>query len=676
MINHVFESDFLRFFLARTSIDPARLNASLLQCGIGSEELIQKAAKDSGHQPLDEDIFLVLAQTPQLKAFLKHNGLETNDVSELISWYSYRQLKASHKKFWSKEFLLSIPSIGEQWTAGFTPTLDSLSQDLSRQNLMDYSFYGRQNELKQLIQELSREHQPNVLLSGDPGTGRHSLVFGLAQSIQLHHAGYLNNRRVLILRTDKFLSHTQERNAADVLYDLLNEAESAGNIILVIPEFHELLVGSKLVHDLTPAFEEKLSRGRFQLIGITTPQDYFNLIKPEESVMKYLTMVEIKAVSASDTLHILFNQIEDIEKTRRMFFPYQTLKAVVTLADRYISGDPFPEKALDLIDELISIAQTNNQNTLSPRDVESLITQKTHIPVGTLDQDEKALLLDLEAQLKTKIIAQDPAVTVIAKALRRARSGVRVGNKPIGSFFFLGPTGVGKTETAKVLSQIYFKHQNLIRFDMAEYQTADAVERLIGSFSQEKPGLLSTAIQSQPYGILLLDEFEKAPVAVHNIFLSLLDEGKFTSADGKTIDCKNLIVIATSNAGTETLREYLRLNPTGDHVEEFMSEYLLKEHIFPPELLNRFDAVVFYRPLDGEGLRQVTKLLLEKLASALRNDKNLTVTFKPELIDEIVAKGYNPDYGARSVDRYIQDTIQDTIAKKLLENPNLESLNL
>jgi len=308
-----------------------------------------------------------------------------------------------------------------------------------------------------------------------------------------------------------------------------------------------------------------------------------------------------------------------------------------------------------------------NYSIINENSVREVVSKMVGVPVSGSEEENKKLL-DIERLIHKRLIDQDLAITALSKALRRVRTGVSAAKRPSGAFLFLGPTGVGKTETAKALADIYFSSEKyLIRFDMAEYQGKDALERLLGSFETGKPGVFASALKNNPFGVLLLDEIEKATSDVLNTFLTILDEGYITDAFGNKISAENLIIIATSNAGAEYIRTYLKEGNLAEKLSEELTEFVLRNKIFSPEFINRFDAVVVYKPLSNEEIALVAGLMLEKLVKRVKEEKGVVVQYTSELVDKIIKEGYDAVFGGRSVRRYIQDEVEDKIAKEILE---------
>jgi len=325
-----------------------------------------------------------------------------------------------------------------------------------------------------------------------------------------------------------------------------------------------------------------------------------------------------------------------------------------------------PEKAIDLLEQAAS-ATPANQVVITPADIDMVVEKKTHIPTTIAEPEERSKLLHLEEFLEARVIGQSRAMHAVADALRRARSGLRAGTRPVGSFLFLGPTGVGKTETAKALAANYFGGEDaMFRFDMSEYQGADGIEKLIGSRDAHDPGILTSRLREKPFSLLLFDEFEKASREVHNLFLQILDEGLFSDGAGKRVSARETMIIVTSNAGANIIWDLLKEGREVADIEGRVIDAIRRERIFAPELLNRFDATIVYRPLDKAELARVAMLLLQDLTARLQKQE---IIFEPtpELAAKVVEIGYDPTFGARPMRRAVADRVEQVIAKKILE---------
>jgi ATP-dependent Clp protease ATP-binding subunit ClpC len=344
------------------------------------------------------------------------------------------------------------------------------------------------------------------------------------------------------------------------------------------------------------------------------------------------------------------------------------LRAILEGSDRFITETPFPEKAIELLDAVVAYKKQKSEGVLRPNDVNIVLSERTGVSFAALTEKDKEQLVRLEEIIHENLVNQKAAVSLIAKSLRARSTGVKDTNRPVGSFLFLGPTGVGKTQTAKVLAKVYFgSANNILRFDMAEYSNREGITRLIGSAERNQPGLLTTAIKNRPASLLLLDEIEKAPPEVYNLLLTLLDEGYITDAQGRKVDCRHLFVIATSNAGAEYIREQVGSGVSAIDLQTTVLEHVQRERLFSPEFLNRFDGVVVYEPLTREHLVEVAKLQLADLANNLR-EKNIHLLITDEAAAKVAEDGYDPAFGARAMRRVIDLTLGDVIGAAIIRN--------
>ena len=383
-------------------------------------------------------------------------------------------------------------------------------------------------------------------------------------------------------------------------------------------------------------------------------------------IVKLFEKVEIKETTNKETILVLEDIAPIFERHNNILITYQALDKIVSFADLYITDGIMPEKAIDLMDRCVSSLTESKVKILLPEHIEQTLSVLTNIPSSHVSQDEAAKLLHLEDELHKRVVGQEEAIRAIADALRRVRSGLHSGKRPIGTFLFFGPTGVGKTETAKALAEVYFgSAKNMTRFDMSEYQGLDGVAKLIGSFDRNEPGILALALKEYPFGLLLFDEFEKATREVHNLFLQILDEGFFTDAFGKKVNLRQSIIIATSNAGSSVIWELLQRGVDPNTLKDQVIDQIRKDQIFSPELLNRFDAAVIFHPLDKEKLQNVARMMLEEFAGLLK-EKEITFKITDALVMRVAEIGYDPLMGARPMRRAIQDKVEQLIAKKIL----------
>jgi ATP-dependent Clp protease ATP-binding subunit ClpC len=662
------------YFSLQLYIEKKRNYAQMDLVELASQDWFEKVWERAGKMP-SQSTLEHLSAPELLERFLESCGLTSKEFEEIISFELASQIeKENRNRWWLKENLYSQMPVGKGWTYAYTVHLDKYSADLSESDPTEYKsarLVGHDQDLSMLELVLSRPSQNNALVVGEAGVGKHTLVHTLAKKIRENSASpVLYNKRILEVKLGEIISSGAEQfNASNVLREIFFEAAYAGNVILVIDDIDRFLKASPQnpQEDISAVLLEFLNYPTFQVIGITTPEKFHNEIEKNERVVKFFEKVQIGEIEKEKVPAVLFGKLKEIEGGR-VIFTYPALKEVVNLSDRYLTEAPFPEKALDLLEEVFLFwSRSPKRETITPEVVDEVISQKVHVPVGEMNEDEKGKLMHLEETLHRRLIGQDLAVKQIAETMRRARVGMASDKKPIGSFLFLGPTGVGKTESAKALAEAYFRDENrMTRLDMSEYQKIDSIDRLIGSLETGKPGILENKVRENPYALLLLDEIEKAHPDILNLFLQVLDEGWLTDAFGKRINFKNQIIIATSNAGSEIIKESVEAGTEPADIQKKITDYVIKEGIFRAELLNRFEGVIFFHPLSQEDLVKVTELILERYANRLKKEKNIGITFDPEVVIRVVQEAYDPVFGARAIHRYVEDKIGDNIVKNII----------
>ncbi len=646
---------------------PAESVSKLALAQDESAELLKKIRTLKA--PTSAKIWLKLAENwPAFNSLLDQHGYKPIDLINLAKWYQ-RQVAAVRKAgaLWALENLLAVPPLGKDLAFGYTPTLDRYCEDLGRPLPYSHHLVGRTKTTRHMEQILSRSSGNNIVLVGEPGVGRNTIIEELAKKIKEGRvAPALAHRKVYLFGIRRLLSEKKSlAEAKGLIEDVLAEAAYAGNIVLVIENFDQFVSGGSGRNDLTSLFTQAVQKG-VQIIGSTTPDDFARYLYPNQELLKHFQKIEAVPPSIEEARIILEDTLDYYEKHNKVFVTYAALKEIIQKVDRYVVNIPFPEKAIDLLDETCVWASHQKIKIITPDEVNKVISVKTKIPLEGITKEEKDKLANLEEHLHQRVVGQDKAIVAIARAMRRARTGVSSTERPIGSFLFMGPTGVGKTETAKALAEAYFGAEDrMIRFDMSEYQSVDALERIIGNTQTGEPGIFAKRLRDNPFSLVLLDEIEKTTSQVLNLLLTLLDEGYFTDAFGKKVDCRNLILIGTSNAGTELIRQKIHEGREAEDLEQIVVDHIQKEGIFSPEFINRFDAVVIYHPLTKEHLLKIAGLMLVKLNKRLKT-KEVAVRKTEELVARIVELGYDPAFGARPMNRVIQDRIEDQVAQKLL----------
>jgi ATP-dependent Clp protease ATP-binding subunit ClpC len=622
----------------------------------------------------EKEILVALAEHDEFfKKVLIEFDLKKEDVENLTLWLdSAQQAIERNKNFWSKENLARQGSMGKDWASGYTVTLDQFAIDW-RRIVSKWAFkeiVGHEKEIEQAETILARSNLANVLIVGEPGTGRKSIVEALAQKCYLAKSlPELNNKRVVELDLVQLASRIQDFEKLEVALDqIFSEAVAAGNVILVIDELHNF-VGQKSQRpgsiDISSFLTKYLSAPNCQFIGITTYDGLHRNIEENRSFAEYFRKVEVSEIKEFETIRILQSYALNFESKYKILISYPAIREIVNLTSRYMPSMTFPRKAINVLDEAVVQLQVLKERVLLPHHIADIISKKTEIPVGKMEVKEKETLLNLENLIHQRIVNQEEAVRGISVAMRRARAGISSKKRPMGTFLFLGPTGVGKTETSKALAQIYFgSEEKMIRLDMSEFQSISDIPRLVGAVSPvEMQGLLTTPVRENPFSLLLLDEIEKAHPNILNLFLQVLDEGHITDGQGRKVVFTNTIIICTSNAGAETI--FKETSGGGKVQKDKLLSSLFEKGVFKPEFVNRFDATIIFNPLTKDNLMKISEITLLGLKKNLK-EKEIDFEITEQLKEKIVELSYKPEYGAREMRRVVQDKVENTIAEALL----------
>ncbi len=676
-VEELFQSSFFDFLVRRLQLDRAKLvtavRESVMQQLTWEEfaERMLKVAAALGQERIEpEHAIGAMLMHPNFKVDLRRLNLTESDILFALWWSAeYRREVIAKRRWWDESRLLSVSGIGLAWASGFTPLVDRFAR-LPQGTYWDDVIYGHEGKVRELINTLARQRQSNVLLVGDPGAGCIGIIRQLARQIinNTAHAA-LRGERVLYINVGELAAQGSTGAGQMAFVSLaLREMERSGNIIAVLDGLSSVLgrAGEQKV-DLTDMLLPFLSSRTVRVVVIVSTEEYHLRLKTNGELMNYFEVVLVPSLSEEATMKRVAVIVPLIEKKTKLFIPQATIKVLMKDTATVLPHIPYPERAFDFLEEAVVLAQGERARTLEPRHIHTLIARKLGINLGILEEGEKERLLDLSQLMHRRLVDQEEAVKQVTHALVRARSEVGSKKRPIGTFLFLGPTGVGKTETAKTLAEVYFGAENyMVRLDMSEFQGVGGVASLIGS-SQNPVGRLTSLIADHPFSVVLLDEFEKAAVEVQQLFLQVFDEGHLTDASGRMFSFLHTIIIATSNAGSELIRQSVKDGHVPAGFGETLKDYILSHNIFRPELLNRFDAVVTFSPLSVDHIRKIAELMLRALNQRLDAEHGVTIEVTSELIDYLVEIGYNPEFGARPMARAIQDTVEYVMAQKIIK---------
>lgn len=612
--------------------------------------------------------YLLLANKQEKILFNKE--IDETDMLTCLSWVR-KKVQLDGRKH--KELHFSGSGVFDFFVFGWSAELAKYAVNFTRETLSQNTPrpVGRDREYDLLVTALSKNRASNALLVGDAGVGKTSLIsqFVIDSDMSLlpHQ---VSNKIVFKLYPEKLLAGiNNEGDLEERFVSLFSELSHAGNIIVYIPNIENIFGGGGLNVDISGALVEYLKSSNIKIIGSTTPDEFQRYIYPKQEIKELFDVIDIQEPSSDTAIYMVLEKAQTLEHMNSITITYQAVKEACHLSNSYVNdGSAMPGRAIRLLEDVISYATTHGNRKITKKEVQDFIQQKTHIVLDKPTPEESQKLLHLEEALHRQIIAQNEAVVAIADAMRRVRSGIKDEQKPIASFLFLGPTGVGKTETAKALASSYFGDEtSMIRMDMSEYQNPDAIDRLLGSKSGPYEETLADKILKNPFTLILLDEFEKAYPPILDLFLQILDEGHLTDNIGRTVSFSNSMIIATSNAGSEFIREEYKEGVDTEGVKKQLLETIMQKNIFKPELINRFDGVIVFRALTEPEVVEVAKIFLQEVIDEV-SQKHILLSYTPEAAEFIAHHAYSVEFGARNIRRFIEQSVENQLSKMILSN--------
>lgn len=611
-------------------------------------------------------IYALIKQFPEHEAVLAHLQLSMEDIEQAIRWQLHLKQLVKHHMAPRR-----TGGIARDWSFGYVPLLSrfgsNISEQIARGGLLTVDLDTHADALDQLVEMFSTGGRQNVALIGPNGAGKTTIVHAFAEKLLDGSSKLSSNlkfRQVVMLDAASLISAAPGRGELeDLVMNVLGEAYAAKNIIVCLDDaqlFFEDSVGSvNLTNVLLPILEA----GRLRMILTMDEQRFLQISQRNPALANALNRIMIAPASKSETMAVLQDQLISVEFARKVTFTYQSLQEAYRLSERYVHDVAMPGRAFKLLEASAGYAENG---LVTMNSVQQAIEKTMNVKVGVASaSDEREKLLNLEELIHKRMINQTRAVQVVSDALRRARAGVRNEERPIGTFLFLGPTGVGKTELAKALADVYFNGENnIIRLDLNEFVRSSDVAKLLADGVND-PMSLTAQIMKQPYSVVLLDEIEKAHPSVLTTLLQLLDEGILRDEKNREVSFRDAIIIATSNAGADRIREYIDRGYKLEQFEEEFTNELISSNIFKPEFINRFDEIVVFKPLGRKELLQVIDLMIAGVNKTLALQK-VSVAVDEEAKVLLVEKGYDPRLGARPMRRVVQKAVENTVAKKML----------
>lgn len=685
----LFQQPTIQGIAARIAIDPNRLSlatqAALARIPgeaknlpFAAEEFFEmlmcayRHAQDAGKHALDIiDLFTATLDHETLAhEVMEELGVPPINIANVVAWFN--QSRAFHQQMIDTRRRAAWRPRGDinrAMTARATPILNRFGTDLTRMAQLGRLFppIARNEELEDLLKTVGSTTK-DILLVGDIGVGKSALIFGIAYRMAAEDVPKkLQDKRLVSVSAGHIAA---AKNPAAAFQTLLDEVLMSGNIALVIENLHDFAAKTgEAGTDLAEILAETMERTGLVVFATSNPNEYHRFLE-NHLIGSLFQRIDILEPDENKTIQMLEAHIPFYESKHPVFFTYDAIASCVQLSHRYLHDAQNPKKSIDLAEQVALEAmpeQKGGRIKLTPEHVAFALEKITHAKVGAIRKDEKSILLNMEERLHERMVDQEIAVSAVADALRRARVELRETKRPVAVFLFLGPTGVGKTELARTLAEVYYgAEQNMVRLDMSEHQEVRAIERLTGATGSDvQGGALTEPIRKSPFSLLLLDELEKAHPDVLNLFLQVFEDGRLTDNFGEVIDFTNTIIIATSNAGAQYIQDALRSGTPLPEIKTHLLEEELKAY-YSPEFLNRFDEIIVFQTLEPDHIRKIARLMVKRIAKQMK-DKGIAFEVTEAAIAELAAEGFDPEFGARPLRRVIQRRIDNVLAKILLK---------
>lgn len=618
-------------------------------------------------------IYAYFKNVAGLQSLLNSSDVSMDDLKAILKAESFHfYLTERHRHPWSPDAIVRIlGAIGKSWVVGYNTELERLTTSISKTALsraLDTVIHPE--SVHDILQSLIGGSRKNVLLIGKPGSGRRTMARNVAAALRKHELerGF-GFTEVLKLKTTEVLSGAA-RGDTEML-NALKKAVESGSFVIVIDDLPLLMEGSDA--RLKDVLRMLLEAKNLRTIGIMETADYHARMKSDPALDVLFQKIAVPDATDEETMHVLLEEYFLMERSRSVGVTYKALKSILDLSKRFLGRESLPGKAVDILREAVARARAAGDRIVTEAHIREVVSVQARVDVRQLSESEKMKLLTLETRLKSHIIGQSHALTSITAALKRAKLDLGTRRRPMGTFLFLGTTGVGKTETAKALAQEYFgSAESFIRVDMNEYSDEASIPELIGgrTASGFSDGYLTKKIQDRPFSILLLDEVEKAHTKVLHLFLQILDEGQLIDGNGIVTDFRNTIIIATSNAGGR----YFALHPAPPeeekklHYKSDVMEFIIKEKTFSPEFINRFDEVIVFEPPTKQDVERIAILMLDDLIRDIWEKRGIRITIEQGVITLLAERGFNPEFGSRELRRVIMQHIETYLADYLLSH--------